>query len=194
MVYTSGMKVIIGLGNPEKRYDGTRHNVGFAVLDTYAQREAVDWHDTPKFKAHIATLPTAEKVLLVKPTTYYNLVGESVRSLADFYRIAPEDILIIYDDHALPFGVLRTREQGSDAGNNGIKSLNAHLGPDYARIRIGTHSDLRTQMGEVAFVLAKFSADESKKLQENIIPQVIELIHLFCAGNLKSVSHKNLDN
>ena len=190
MVYTSGMKLIIGLGNPEKRYDGTRHNVGFAVLDTYAQREAVDWHDTPKFKAHIATLPTAEKVLLVKPTTYYNLVGESVRSLADFYRIAPEDILIIYDDHALPFGVLRTREQGSDAGNNGIKSLNAHVGPTTKRLRVGTHSDARAMMNDADYVLSTFSTQEQATLSD-LSTTIADILDAFINNAFAATTHRS---
>ena len=190
------MKLIFAQGNPGPDYNNSRHNVGFVALDTFAASLGAVWTDKPKFHALIAEVViNGEKTILVKPTTYYNETGISARQIIDFYKIdKSDDLLVIHDDIDLPFGTIRVRKQGSDAGNNGIKSLNAHLGPDYARIRIGTHNDLRTQMGEVAFVLAKFNADESKKLQENIIPQVIELVHLFCAGDLESVSHKNLDN
>ena len=170
------MKLIVGLGNPEKKYGDTRHNVGFAMLDAYAEQEKTEWQDKPKFKALIAELPTAEKTLLVKPTTYYNLVGESVRALADFYKVSPKNILVVHDDHALPFGTIRTREQGSDAGNNGIKSINAHMGPATRRIRIGTHSEQRQTQNDADYVLSRFSKAEQKQLpdQERIVGRIID--------------------
>ncbi len=189
------MKLVFAQGNPGPDYNNSRHNVGFVVLDTLAASLGAVWVDRPKFHARIAEVAiNGEKTIFVKPTTYYNETGISARQIIDFYKInRSDDLLVIHDDIDLPFGTIRVRKQGSDAGNNGIKSLNAHLGPDYVRIRIGTNNELRPQIGEVAFVLAKFSVDEIQKLHDNIIPQVIELIHLFCAGNLKSVSHKNLD-
>lgn len=155
------MKLIVGLGNPEKKYDDTRHNAGFAMLDAYAKEQNATWKEQSKFKALVAKLP--EKNLLVKPQTYYNLSGEAVRALADFYKVAPEDILVVHDDHALPFGMLRTRVGGSDAGNNGIKSINAHI-PGVNRLRIGTHSEHREIHGDVDFVLSKFSKAEKESL------------------------------
>ena len=155
------MKLIVGLGNPEKRYDNTRHNVGFAALEQFAEEKGAAWKDSSKFKALIAELPN--KNLLVKPTTYYNLSGEAVRTVSDFYKITPENILIIHDDHALPFGTLRTRAGGSDAGNNGIKSINSHL-PGTNRLRVGTHGELREKVSDTDYVLSKFSADEKKAL------------------------------
>lgn len=181
MLYTSTMKLIVGLGNPEKKYDGTRHNIGFAVLDTLAEEKGAKWQLKEKFKAHIAELPE-RSALLVKPTTYYNLVGESVRAIADFYKITPESILIIHDDHALPFGILRTRAGGSDAGNNGIKSINAHI-PGTHRLRIGTHAALREHMNDADYVLSKFSDDELQSLaalQENIFDLIVD----FTNGDL----------
>lgn len=183
------MKLIVGLGNPEKKYDGTRHNVGFAMVDHYARREQAQWQDKPKFKAVIAELPTAEKALLVKPTTYYNLVGESVHLIADFYKIAPENILILHDDHALPFGTLRTREQGSDAGNNGIKSLNTHVGPATRRVRIGTHSALREHMDDADYVLATFAAEERRALPE-LETTIATLIDEFLADRFVATTHR----
>lgn len=163
MVYTRYMKLLIALGNPEKRYDGTRHNVGFAMIDAFAKEHNATWKQSAKFKAFIAELPN--KHLLVKPTTYYNLVGESARSLADFYKIPPGDILVIHDDHALPLGTIRTRVGGSDAGNNGIKSMNAHL-PGTNRLRIGTHSTSREGISDTAYVLSAFSTDEQHVLSD----------------------------
>lgn len=178
------MKLIIGLGNPEKKYDGTRHNTGFAVLEALAEEKGAKWQLKDKFKAHIAELPD-QSALLVKPTTYYNLVGESVRSLADFYKIPPEDILIIHDELALPFGTLRTREQGSDAGNNGIKSMNAHLGHTTKRLRIGIHNELATYMDAADFVLAKFTPSEKQQLSETILLHVKEQIEKFLNGTFE---------
>jgi peptidyl-tRNA hydrolase, PTH1 family len=129
------MKLIIGLGNPEERYKNTRHNVGFRVLTAYADASDKQFQLKDKFKAQMIDLTVnGERVILAKPTTYYNNVGESVRLLADFYKIAPSEILVVHDELALPFGTIRTRVGGSDAGNNGIKSIVQHIGSDTARI------------------------------------------------------------
>lgn len=184
------MKLIVGLGNPEKQYDGTRHNVGFAILDSYAKHEGSEWQEKPKLKAWVAKLSTPEKVLLIKPTTYYNLSGESVRAAADFYKIPPENILIIHDDHALPFGSVRTREQGRDAGNNGIKSVNAHMGPTTRRVRVGTGSELRDKISDADYALGKFSADERLKLPE-ISQKIAHVIDDFIDDKFFVTTHRN---
>ena len=183
------MKLIVGLGNPEKKYDKTRHNAGFEALDFYAEQKKIDWQDKTKFKAMVAEISGDEKVLLVKPTTYYNLVGESVRTIADFYKVEPRDILVIHDDHMIPFGTIRTREQGSDAGNNGIKSINAHLGPNTCRIRIGTGAELREKMADSDYVLGKFSATERKELPE-LQNKIAEIIDDFVAGKFFITTHR----
>jgi PTH1 family peptidyl-tRNA hydrolase len=184
------MKLIFAQGNPGKDYSTTRHNVGFIALDTLASKQGATLTSKPKFHADIAELTIAgEKVLFVKPTTFYNETGQSARSLVDFYKLdTTSDVLVIHDDLALPFGKIRIREKGSDAGNNGIKSLNAHLGPDYNRIRIGIENELRSRMGDINFVLGHFSKDEAAALDETIIPKTIELIELFCAGKLETTS------
>lgn len=179
------MKLILAQGNPESKYDNTRHNVGFAVIDEFAESHSLTWHEKSKFSALIAeTTIDGEKVILAKPTTYYNETGQSARKLVDFYSILPEhDLLVVHDDLALPFGTIRTRKQGSDAGNNGIKSLNNHVGSDYHRIRIGIANDLRDQMGDVDFVLSKFSKDELEALQ-NLQPEFLQSINDFIHGTL----------
>src|SRR6476469_10054577 len=104
------MKLVIGLGNPEAKFLNTRHNVGFSILNTYAKKQGVQFQDKAKFRAMIAEFSKdGEKVILAKPTTYYNNVGEAGRLLADFYKIDPSDILIIHDELALWLGVIRTR-------------------------------------------------------------------------------------
>jgi PTH1 family peptidyl-tRNA hydrolase len=185
------MKIILGQGNPEKQYDGTRHNVGFLSLDFFAAKHDISFQSKEKFHADIAEATVGdEKVLLVKPTTFYNETGKSARALADFYKIDPTDILVIHDDLALPFGTLRTREKGSDAGNNGIKSLNAHLGENYGRIRVGIWNDFADRVPATHFVLTKFSAEESEKLTTDILSKINELIDNFITGTHSATSYK----
>lgn len=186
------MKLILGQGNPDTKYDRTRHNVGFAVLDEFARAHDLTWSGKSKFNALITeTTVDGEKVILIKPTTYYNETGISARKLIDFYSLDPaNDLLVIHDDLALPFGTIRTRKQGSDAGNNGIKSLNSHLGPDYHRIRIGVYSELRDRMDDAEFVLSRFNKDESEQLAANIIPHVLSRMIEFCQNTFESTSHK----
>jgi PTH1 family peptidyl-tRNA hydrolase len=174
------MKLIIGLGNPETRYDGTRHNVGFATLDRFAAAHDATFAHKDKFKADIAELiERGDKVLLAKPDTFYNNSGEAVRLLADFYKIEPDDILIVHDELALPLGTVR---------NNGVKSVTAHVGPDTARIRIGVSNDTRSQQGDVDFVLGKFSQDETKMLADKAEP-IEQLIDAFIADDFEPTTH-----
>lgn len=172
------MKLILAQGNPEPRFNGTRHNVGFFLVDEYARARGASWAEKPKFHAHIAELNhKGEKVLLIKPDTFYNETGLSARALVDFYHLNPtQDLLVIHDDLALPFGTLRVRSKGSDAGNNGIKSLNSHLNESYRRLRVGTWNEQRAVMGDMNFVLAQFSTEEKAQLTEisNAAATIIE--------------------
>lgn len=153
------MKLIVGLGNPDSRYDGTKHNTGFAVLDVLAARLGVKISQRKK-KAKIATADyNGEKLLLAKPQTYMNLSGESIAPLSQYYGIAPADILVIVDDVALEPGLIRLRRSGSAGGHNGLKNITACLGTEeYPRLRVGvgeprgdlagyvlSHFDRRTQ-------------------------------------------------
>ncbi len=186
------MKIVFAQGNPGQTYDHSRHNVGFLVLDRLADQNNLKWSEKTKFKAQVAeTVIAGEKALLVKPTTFYNETGISARKLADFYGIdIPTDFLAVHDDLALPFGTIRNRQQGSDAGNNGIKSLNNHLGPDYHRIRIGIWNERRDQVDDADFVLSRFNKEENDQLQKTIVPHVINQIEQFCAAKLEITSHK----
>jgi PTH1 family peptidyl-tRNA hydrolase len=185
------MKLIFAQGNPGSQYAATRHNVGFFALDRLAAAHAVEFIKKPKFHADIAEVTIAgEKTLLIKPTTFYNETGQSARSLVDFYKLdSASDLLVIHDDLALPLGTIRIRKKGSDAGNNGIKSLNAHLGPDYSRIRVGIKNELHSRISDVDYVLGHFSKDETEALTATIIPKTIELIERFCANSLETTSH-----
>lgn len=180
------MKLIFALGNPESKYDGTRHNIGFFIVDELADMQGLNWQLKTKFKANVAE---GDGFILAKPTTYYNLVGESARAIADFYKITPEDILIIHDDMALPVGTLRTRIGGSPAGNNGIKSLIQHLSDSTARLRIGTWNELADQMDAAAFVLSKLNAKDSEAIIASL-PQIFQVVQSFLADNFEPTTHR----
>lgn len=186
------MKLIFGFGNPGKQYVGTRHNVGYEVLDSASLKHVAAFVKKDKFKAEIAELNLAgEKVLLARPLTFYNLVGESFHAICDFYKLAPEDTLVIHDELSLPFGTVRVRVGGSDAGNNGIKSINQHGGQDSSRLRVGVANEHRALIGDTDFVLGKFSQDESKRLQTDILPTLHALMEDFAAGRLSITSHRH---
>ena len=186
------MKVIFAQGNPGTQYNNTRHNVGFFIVDALAAQHQAEFVKKPKLHSDIAEIRIGdEKVLLVKPATFYNETGQSARKIIDFYKLkAASDFLAIHDDLALPLGTLRIRESGRDAGNNGIKSLNAHLGNSYARIRVGIYNELRDRIHDADFVLSNFTKNESEVLKDTIVPKVITLIEDFCGGTLEATSHK----
>lgn len=186
------MKIIFAQGNPDTKYQNTRHNTGFLVLDAFSEIHSASWRSVEKYKSRIAeVIINGEKVLLVKPLSFYNDTGLVARQLIDYYKVDPTThFLVIHDDLALPFGTIRIRENGSDAGNNGIKSLNTHLGADYRRIRIGIWTDNRDLMDDVNFVLGTFTKAEHTKLDTYIIPKAIELLEAFIADTLELSSHK----
>lgn len=188
ILYNTIMKLIIGLGNPEAKYTNTRHNIGFGVLDALATGLSLKWQKSSKFRAQIIeTTSDTDKIILAKPETYYNLVGESVRSIMDFFKITPTDILIIHDDIDIPIGSFRTRVGGSDAGNNGLKSLNQHIGPNTHRLRIGIGDQLVSGVDKVSIVLGQLSSTEQKKLS-NLMPDILETIDKFTKNQFEATT------
>jgi len=159
-------QLIVGLGNPEPKYDGTRHNIGFAAIDALAKAWQTPLSDQKRFKgmlgeARIPNNSDSDKIYLLKPMTYMNRSGESIQSVLSWYKLAPENVLIIYDDMDLPLGRIRLRLSGSAGGHNGIKSTIACIGTQtFPRLRIGIGRP-RHQTGEsVSHVLGKFSPQE----------------------------------
>ena len=157
------LKVILGIGNPGKQYDGTRHNIGFDVIDALAQRYGVTvshkkWHAlyTESFVPGKGV-----KVLLVKPQTYVNESGKTLQAIMTFYKLAPEQCMVVVDDLNLKFGDIRIREQGSAGGHNGLRNIEQRIGKQYPRLRIGIGAPKGNQ---VNYVLGKFSADEQSDL------------------------------
>lgn len=186
------MKLILGLGNPGSEYTTSRHNVGFMALDHY-----IDMNNLPafqlkaKFQAEISEFShQGEKIILAKPTTFYNLSGQAARAIIDFYRIDTKDLLVIHDDSALEFGKIRLRRGGQDAGNNGLKSLYQHIEPVFWHVRIGTNTSQRQRIGDVNFVLGGFSANETNTLKEWALPTTTLAVETFLAGNLEPTTYQ----
>ena len=157
------MKLVVGLGNPGARYNFTRHNFGFLVLDFYFKVHKLEWNGKPKFGV---VWGRSGDVIFIKPQDYYNESGRAVQEFMRFYKVDLADILVVCDDFNLEFGRMRYRAQGSAGGNNGLKSIISALGTDeFARLRIGTGNDeLRSKMGDMDFVLSKFTSEEKEKL------------------------------
>lgn len=156
-------RLVAGLGNPGKDYDRTRHNVGFLVLDELARRAGAQFMHEPKWNADLAR---AGGVTLMKPMTFMNLSGEAVGDFNRFYKIAPEDTLVVLDDVALPLGRLRLRGTGSDGGHNGLASVQAHLGTErIPRLRVGIGGPKSSLVGHV---LGKFSTEENSALAQTV--------------------------
>ncbi len=162
------MKVFIGLGNPGKKYEDTRHNVGFMTIDKISKEWGIPVQQN-KFRALVGEgFVGTQKVLLVKPQTYMNLSGESVHEILTFYKLTADDIIVIYDDLDLPVGKLRLRAKGSAGGHNGIKSIIAHLSTqEFNRIKIGI--DRPRPGGSVSdYVLHAFPKSEMPAINEAI--------------------------
>lgn len=174
------MKLIIGLGNIGSEYQRTRHNAGFAALDTFAAEYSLTWLAKSRFKAEVAEGVIGEhKVVLAKPTTFYNLTGESAQALQQFYKVPTESVLVAHDELALPFGTIRYRLGGSSAGNNGIKSIATAIGDNFMRLRIGITNDHTPNTDAADFVLARFSATEQDafpKIYEHTTKYILDFI------------------
>lgn len=172
------MKLIVGLGNPGKEYEKTRHNVGFMVLDALHD----SWTLNKKFNAEIAEqILNDVKVILAKPLTFMNASGEAVQTIAHFYKIKPEDIIIVHDDKDIPFGTVKVQKERGDAGHNGVRSIVEHLKSNsFTRVRVGTASENKRKMEDtVKFVLSRFGLFEKSKVKEVIKKAVDEIRKLL---------------
>lgn len=180
------MRVILGIGNPGKKYENTRHNIGFIVLDKFAEKLSLAIDKKCQNYKYVGSKLNTSPFFLVKPTTYVNLSGLAAQDICNKFEIPPEDLLIITDDLNLNEGKLRVRKSGGDGGHNGLKSLIYHLESNaFPRIRFGIGSDFSD--GEMAdFVLGKFSNSEMKNI-ENSIDFSVELIENFIKGGTKQM-------
>lgn len=181
----SNLRLIVGLGNPGREYEGTRHNIGFEVLDHWAQGERADFELEKKWEGSVAKIGS---LTVLKPMTFMNLSGRSVATLARFYRWEPEQILVVYDDVALPLGTLRFREGGGDGGHNGIKSLIEHLGTkDFPRLKFGVGS--AGPNGLVGHVLGRFQPNERDEVQ-NTLARAVLAVQLAASAGVTSAANE----
>jgi PTH1 family peptidyl-tRNA hydrolase len=186
-------QLIVGLGNPEPKYDKTRHNIGFEAIDALAKTWQISWSNNRRFQALFGEGQGTKgnKVRLLKPLTYMNRSGEAIRAAIDWYKLPPESVLIVYDDMDLPVGRLRLRLSGSAGGHNGMKSAIAHLGTqNFPRLRIGIGKS-GTDKDTVSHVLGKFSPQETLLMSE-VLKVVVDAVELSLKqGVEKSMSLYN---
>lgn len=184
-------QLIVGLGNPGAKYDRTRHNVGFMLIDKLARSWQIDLADHKKFQGIFGegTGPHRDRIRLLKPQTYMNLSGQSIRAVVDWYKLSPESVLVVYDDMDLPLGRLRLRLSGSAGGHNGMKSTISHLGTqNFPRLRIGIGKPKTVNPSDkdtVSHVLGQFSKSETEVLNE-----VLRLCEEAIALSLKQSTEK----
>jgi peptidyl-tRNA hydrolase, PTH1 family len=180
------MKLVVGLGNPEKKYEFTRHNCGFRAIDYYASKNNLTFKN--KFNGfYVETIVNNTKLILLKPQTYMNLSGESVIKFVNYYNISIEDILVIYDDVDFEIGKFKLRRGGSSGGHNGINNIIDLLKTqNISRLRIGISKNSIPLMD---YVLGKFSNDENEKI-ESILPIISNIIDDFTVHNIDELMEK----
>ncbi len=175
--------LIVGLGNPESKYDNTRHNIGFAAVDYMAEKLGVSFNKK-KFNAIYAdTIWGDNKVLLVKPLTYMNNSGEAVAEFASFFKIPPERIIVVFDDISLDVSKIRIRRKGSAGGHNGIKSIIAHAGTqNFMRIKVGV-GEKPSGWDLADYVLGHFSEEDTSKIKE-VMPDILQAAVFMMQGDV----------
>lgn len=175
--------VLVGLGNPGKEYDNTRHNIGFACLDSFASaNDFPSWIEKRDLKCQIITGRLGpNRVILVKPQTFMNLSGEAVRAVLDFYKVGADKTIVVHDELDIDFGQIRTKIGGSAAGHNGVKSVIQHLGEDFGRVRIGIGPKRPEQIDSADFVLQTFSTDEQAQ-QKDLTTEVNAVLTEYIFG------------
>ena len=180
------MKLIVGLGNPGRKYAGTRHNVGFDVLDLLSERHRLEWESGPADA--LVTRWRLEGALLAKPLTFMNLSGFAAGDLLRFYKIDPVDMLVVVDDANLELGRLRARAFGSAGGHNGLKSLIEQLGDSFSRLRVGVgRGDSRRDLAD--HVLAKFD-EEERSVVEEAVGRAADASELFVREGIGPVMNR----
>jgi len=185
--YTVGLNKIIllvGLGNPGKEYENTRHNVGFMCLDSFVAKndEMEEWMVKKDLKCLLSSGRIGDaRVIAIKPTTFMNLSGEAVKAVVNFYKVPQAQTLVLHDELDIEFGQVRLRVGGSAAGHNGIKSVSQHIGEDYGRVRIGIGPKHPSRIKSEDFVLQKFSEAERSQLP-NLIQEVNAVLSEYIYG------------
>lgn len=187
------MKVIFGLGNPGNKYDETRHNIGFKIIDSFANRYLFpsfkkDFHafisSTSIHHKDLSGQEISQKIIVVKPQTFMNLSGKTVQSMKTFYKLQPEDMIVVHDELSLPFGTLRCKRSGGHAGHNGLRDISNKIGVNYHRLRFGVG---RPPSGwdTANYVLAKWTKSESETLSVNI-DRAVDMLHSWCFDGIET--------
>lgn len=178
------MKVIAGLGNPTGKYEGTRHNVGFMALDRLADKHGISV-DTKKHRAYIGKgVIAGQKVILAKPQTFMNLSGDSIQQIAAYYKVEPEDIIILFDDISLDVGMIRIRKKGSAGGHNGIKSIIACLNSsDFPRVKVGVGNKRPGQ--DLADYVMGTIPKAQRELLDEALDHAVDAVELMLAGEVE---------
>lgn len=184
--YTLGLEttlLIVGLGNPGKEYEGTRHNIGFDVVDNFAKKQDFPgWINKTDLKCVLTSHKIGNsKVILIKPTTYMNKSGETAQAVQHFYKIDNSKTLVVHDELDIDFGLIRTRIGGKSAGHNGIKSLIKHCDENFGRVRIGIGPKKPAQISSEDFVLSKFSKDQQSNLKM-LMQEANSMLSEYCYG------------
>lgn len=179
------MKLIVGLGNPGKTYDNTRHNIGFMCVDAWLKQNYTTFSLNKKFEAEMAELNVNNnKVVVIKPQTFMNSSGSSVSKVMNYYNIELDDLIVIQDDLDLDFGKIRLKFNSSSGGQNGIKDIINHLhSQEFLRIKVGIKNQFKQNPAD--FVLANFNQEEKQQL-EQIIAQVCAILDDFSRGEARS--------
>lgn len=185
--YTLGQNktiLVVGLGNVGKEYVNTRHNIGFACVDAFAETNNFDkWIEKKDLKAFFTSGTLGDtRVIIIKPTTLMNLSGQAVQAAASFYKIDPERVIVIHDELDIPFGQIRTRVGGSSAGHNGVKSVTGVIGENYGRLRVGIGPKTPEQIDSADFVLGRFTKEQQAEIN-NLTRETNAILSEYIFGN-----------
>ena len=189
------VKVIVGLGNPGAEYVNTRHNLGFALLDLLAEDFSFNWKLDKKFNAEIAEgILNDQKVSLIKPQTFMNLSGFTVEKFKEYYKLANENFLVVYDDYNLNLGQSKLKIGGADGGHNGISSIILKIGVDFPRFRLGIHPKCKVSLNLSDFVLGRFDHSEQPILDQMFTHWIKDIRLILDEGVEKAMNQTNKRN
>ena len=192
------VRVIAGLGNPERRYDGTRHNIGFAAVDRLAEAHSASWMAESRMCAHTASIVIAgQPVLLLKPQTYMNASSKAIGNVCRYYKWSPKSVLVVVDEFQLPLGETKLSLKGSGGGHNGVEDIIQRLGPEFPRLRIGIAPAEPTPMSMTDYVLGKFTPEENNTLAtcwERILSEMKLVVQKGPALAINTINQRILKN
>jgi len=187
------ISLVAGLGNPGREYEGSRHNLGWRVVDAYASRHGLSWKGAPQFDSLVARgdLGAGRVLWLVKPQTFMNESGRAVGAMARYHRIAPEEVAAVYDDLTIELGLVKVSVSGSDGGHNGVASLLEHLGNGFSRLRLGIGPRKPPEMDLKDFVLSHFTQEQLTLIQQKTDTYVQDLELLLESGPVQAMNKLN---